>query len=167
MEALVWLSWWSSLCLWESLVELSSTRKGKELMLNIHPWLKLTREHMISFSFVSRKLFIIGYLYKELLFIGWLNWHLNANAITRGTAHFLTISFVPRYPRVSWLLPCAPLRYLADIWSFWPIFGRYLVILADIWSFWPIYLQKMPNLVPRLQTLIKILTVPRSQKLIN
>ena len=82
-----------------------------------------------------------------------LNQYKNANAITRGTARFLTISFVPRYPRVSWLLPCAPLLPL-----------RYL---ADIWSFWPIYLQKMPNLVPRLQKLIKILTVPRSQKLIN
>ena len=62
---------------------------------------------------------------------------MNANAINRGTVRFLTISFVPRYPRVSWLLPCAPLlplRYLADIWSFWPIFGRYLVILADIFA---------------------------------
>ena len=88
---------------------------------------------------------------------------MNANAINRGTVRFLTISFVPCYP----VFPgyCRVPRYCR--YDIWPIFGHFGRYLADIWSFWPIYLQKMPTLVPRLQKLIKILTVPRSQKLIN
>ena len=76
-------------------------------------------------------------------------------------------------PHVSWLsrlypvTPVFPGYCRVPRYDIWPIFGHFGQYLADIWSFWPIYLQKMPNLVPRLQKLIKILTVPRSQKLIN